>query len=118
LTVIDPFLDRFYPNLKASESESKVRIIQGFSQIELRKLPLESFDIIYIDGSHDAADVLEDAILSWRLLKDGGVLIFDDYLLSAGMERSIDTFFSFFSGHFEPVHVGWQVLMKKRVTSD
>lgn len=38
------------------------------------------FDLIYIDGSHQAADVLIDCILSFQLLRVGGVLIFDDYL--------------------------------------
>lgn len=41
-----------------------------------------SFDLIYVDGSHQAPDVLMDAVLSFRLLRRGGLLIFDDYLLS------------------------------------
>jgi hypothetical protein len=32
------------------------------------------------DGSHRARDVLEDAVLSWPLLKVGGIMLFDDYL--------------------------------------
>jgi hypothetical protein len=128
LTGIDPFLDPdyitpgaprtykevFYSNLKASLIESKVDIIEGYSQLELRKLPLESYDVIYIDGSHDMTDVLEDAVLSSRLLKDGGLLIFDDYRLDVGMKRAIDTFFTFFRDDFEPVHVGWQVILRKK----
>lgn len=38
------------------------------------------FDLVYVDGSHQAPDVLADAVLSFQLLKVGGVLIFDDYL--------------------------------------
>lgn len=38
------------------------------------------FDFIYVDGSHAASDVLSDAILSYKLLRLGGVLAFDDYL--------------------------------------
>lgn len=38
------------------------------------------FDLIYIDGSHDPKDVLADTVLSFSLLKIGGILIFDDYL--------------------------------------
>ena len=38
------------------------------------------FDFIYIDGSHQAPDVLADAILSFRLLRKGGIIAFDDYL--------------------------------------
>ncbi|MCG3177002.1 MAG: hypothetical protein MOGMAGMI_01966 [Candidatus Omnitrophica bacterium] len=37
------------------------------------------FDFIYVDGSHQGTDVLADAVLSWRLLKKGGIIIFDDY---------------------------------------
>lgn len=39
----------------------------------------ESFDFIYIDGSHLGKDVLTDAVMAWNLLKVGGVLAFDDY---------------------------------------
>jgi len=39
----------------------------------------ERFDCIYIDADHRAAGVLEDAVLSWRLLKGGGIMILDDY---------------------------------------
>ncbi|MFC3067657.1 class I SAM-dependent methyltransferase [Phenylobacterium soli] len=42
----------------------------------------EAFDLIYIDGSHQAPDVLTDAVLAFRLLKVGGIVIFDDYLWS------------------------------------
>lgn len=37
------------------------------------------YDFIYIDASHVKFDVLTDAALAWRLLKSGGVVIFDDY---------------------------------------
>jgi predicted O-methyltransferase YrrM len=40
----------------------------------------ERFDLIYVDGSHQAPDVLSDAVLCFHLLRVGGVLIFDDYL--------------------------------------
>ncbi len=42
----------------------------------------EPFDLIYVDGSHTAPDVLTDAVLGFRLLRVGGVMIFDDYLWS------------------------------------
>lgn len=41
------------------------------------------FDLIYIDGSHLAVDVLTDAVLAFQTLRPGGLLIFDDYLWSA-----------------------------------
>lgn len=39
-----------------------------------------SFDLIYIDGSHQAPDVLADAVLAFPLLRVGGLMAFDDYL--------------------------------------
>lgn len=44
------------------------------------------FDLIYIDASHQAPDVLTDAVMAFQLLKIDGVMIFDDYLWS--MERA------------------------------
>jgi predicted O-methyltransferase YrrM len=40
----------------------------------------ESFDLVYVDGSHQAPDVLADAVLAFMLLKVGGLIVFDDYL--------------------------------------
>jgi predicted O-methyltransferase YrrM len=69
---------RYLSNVKIAGGETRTTLIVGPSQVELRKLPLGAYDLIYIDGSHFPADVLEDAVLSWRLLKPGGMLIFDD----------------------------------------
>lgn len=38
------------------------------------------FDFIYVDGSHTAKDVLQDLVLSYPLLKPGGIIYCDDYL--------------------------------------
>lgn len=40
------------------------------------------FDFIYVDGSHEAPDVLFDALLAHRLVRVGGIIAFDDYLWS------------------------------------
>jgi predicted O-methyltransferase YrrM len=39
-----------------------------------------TFDLIYIDGSHEAPDVLTDLCYSFNLCRIGGLLICDDYL--------------------------------------
>jgi predicted O-methyltransferase YrrM len=41
-----------------------------------------TFDLVYVDGSHQAPDVLTDATMAFLLLRVGGVMIFDDYLWS------------------------------------
>ncbi len=40
----------------------------------------EVFDFIYVDGSHYCDDVIVDAVNCLRLLKIGGIMVFDDYL--------------------------------------
>jgi predicted O-methyltransferase YrrM len=49
-----------------------------------------SFDMIYIDGSHQAPDVLADAVLSYQLLRQGGLMVFDDYLWSENLQKGHD----------------------------
>jgi SAM-dependent methyltransferase len=92
-TSIDPFQDydelpahkmenvrqRFHANVQAAGVE--VRVLRGTSLEQLPPLVAdgETFDLIYIDGSHAALDVMTDAVLCWRLLAPGGLMIFDDY---------------------------------------
>ena len=58
---------------------NKLVILRGFSHIEVPRLEDDSFDMIYIDANHEPSYVLEDAVLCFRKLKVGGILIFDDY---------------------------------------
>lgn len=60
----------------------QIRKIKSLSHPALRKLvgAEHHFDLIYVDGSHHAADTLADIILCWFLLRIGGTLIIDDYL--------------------------------------
>jgi predicted O-methyltransferase YrrM len=131
LTGIDLFdgelKERFLKNLRRSGAEDRVKVVVRPSQVELRTLPLEAFDIIYIDGSHATADVLEDAVLSYRLLKPGGVLIFDDYqwsgaLLQGALTRdasgdfpkaAIDRFVECFEDRVRVIHVSEQMIVEK-----
>ena len=39
----------------------------------------EKYDVIYIDGSHEADQVYKDIKNSWKILNINGVLICDDY---------------------------------------
>jgi predicted O-methyltransferase YrrM len=42
----------------------------------------EYFDIVFVDGSHEAPDVLGDLVVSYELCAIGGLIICDDYLWS------------------------------------
>lgn len=76
-------------------------------------------DLVYIDGSHIAKHVMEDAILSWRLLKFGGVMIFDDYgwgpteATENQPKTGIDAFLLGYQKNYEIIGQGWQVYIKK-----
>lgn len=58
--------------------KEKISLIREYTSVALKKLN-QQFDLIYIDASHFPDDVLEDAVLSFQLLKNNGLLIFDDY---------------------------------------
>ena len=63
----------FFPNINFN-------IKKGFSQQILPTLPQEEkYDFIYIDASHRADDTFVDAYYAHKLLKPGGLLIFDDF---------------------------------------
>jgi hypothetical protein len=82
------------------------------------------FDLIYIDGSHQRDDVLMDSILSWRVLAQGGHIIWDDYLweLDAPSQdaprQAIDAFLNLNRGGFTLVHSGWQVIIRRLPSSE
>ena len=47
-------------------------------------------DFVYIDGSHKAADVLADLVISFELTKVGGVVICDDYVWRGESIEEVD----------------------------
>lgn len=69
----------FYKNIE--RHGSKVVLEESLSIEALPRMLVNNklFDFIYIDGDHNAVGVLEDMVLSWRLLKIGGILLIDDY---------------------------------------
>jgi predicted O-methyltransferase YrrM len=69
----------FMGNIERSGFKDKVVVNRGYSNNEILKFEDNFFDIIYIDGNHEPEYVLEDAVLSFRKLKVGGMMIFDDY---------------------------------------
>lgn len=104
--------------------KSKIILIKGKSQEQLRRdnLRYPIYDFVYIDGSHKAYDVIEDAVLSFRLLKSGGIMIFDDYewkypgkfIYDVDSPKiAIDAFLSVFIGQYKLLHKMYQVVIEK-----
>lgn len=75
----DKIYNTFLKNVENSGHKDKITICRGFSNNKVPEFEDNFFDIIYIDGNHEPEYVLEDAVLSFRKLKNGGIMIFDDY---------------------------------------
>lgn len=65
-------------NVIESASHPNVIVIKGSSAQALTLLKEESFDFVFIDGSHYYADVKADLQRAKALVKDGGILCGDD----------------------------------------
>ena len=115
---------RLRRNLEAAGHPERLMFYRGTSAVILRTLPLDSYDFAYIDGCHSRVNVLEDAVLAFRLLKAGGVVAFDDYLkadkdiLDPNQEgrpkEAIDAFLAIYAQKIEVLHREYQVWVRKR----
>lgn len=83
---LDNLYDRFMYNMSDHLESGKCITFRGESKTVLPSLIEDErlFDLIFIDGSHVSADVLIDGVLSYLLLKPGGMMVFDDYLWGLG----------------------------------
>lgn len=124
IVCLDPFYadgteELFDANIERTGSAAKVTKRKQRSDEYLASLPDDAFDLIYIDGGHDAQTVLFDAIFSWPLLKRGGLVLFDDYEWEPQRpahdrpQISIDVFMAIVSGEFELLHEGYQLIGRK-----
>jgi predicted O-methyltransferase YrrM len=77
----DPVYGDYHARFRHNTAAFADRITEhaGYSFDSLRRIEGE-FDFIYIDGWHSAFGALADGVMTWPLLKVGGVMIFDDYL--------------------------------------
>lgn len=116
--------DLFRRNIEiACQPEQYIEVLKGKSFKSLARLITEDklnyFQVVYIDGSHTAPDVLTDACMAWPLLQPGGLMIFDDYhweLQLAIEDRpklAIDAFTALFNSRIKTIFVGGQYIFQK-----
>ena len=110
----------FLHNIYLSGFKNKVIIEQGFSNEILPKFILykKKYDIIFIDGNHTSPFVITDGIMSWYLLKEGGLMIFDDYLWSdsnstLSPKLAVDSFINCFRDYIEVIWSEYRLVIKK-----
>jgi predicted O-methyltransferase YrrM len=116
--------ERFRANLIVATQQFPERLIfqsKGTSVSRLAQLHGKTmFDFVYIDGSHIAKDVLTDACMAWPLIKKGGLMVFDDYMWGPARDilhrpkPAIDAFTNIFAEKAEIVHVGYQLVVRKK----
>ena len=120
--------ERFDHNIAILRDKYPERYIDQYKNtstkalVEILSIPNYSkFDFIYIDGSHKAKDVLTDACMAWPLLKPKGLMVFDDYLWTPNArdilhrpKAAIDAFTNLFAEEVEIVHIGYQLIVRKK----
>lgn len=105
--------ERYIDQYKSTSTAALADIMQGGRK--------PTFEFIYIDGSHIAKDVLTDACMAWPLLKPKGFMVFDDYMwvpsprdILHRPKAAIDAFCNLFAEEAEIVHVGYQLVVRKK----
>jgi predicted O-methyltransferase YrrM len=98
----------------------RIRKFVGTTETFFDYLEFGLFDFIYVDADHRAPEVLTDAVRSWRHLKVGGILAFDDYtwqahsgILLDAPKVGIDAFCATFLDRLEVMETGAQVWVRK-----
>jgi hypothetical protein len=82
---------------------------------------VEKYDFIYIDASHRADDTFVDAYYAHKMLKKGGILIFDDYAWkdpndmhqSNSPQMGVDVFLGMYHREYHIVFKGYQICLIK-----
>jgi hypothetical protein len=101
--------DRFDANVALVDATRVRKFVGNTDRVLVELLDAgEQFELVYVDASHRALDVMVDAALSWKLLSAAGILIFDDYdWVSFGDDPllrpapAIDAFLGLVEGHSE-----------------
>jgi len=93
-------------------------IYKGYSQQILPTFePIPIYDFIYIDASHRSDDTFVDAYYAHKLLKQNGLLIFDDYQWKDpkdlrpvnSPQLGIDTFYQMYKDMYVVLFKGYQI---------
>lgn len=111
----------FDERMKKTGKDNQLIKMKMLSSKALMKLIQDKimFDFIFIDASHEAKDVMSDTILSWEILKEGGIIIFDDYQWDKLKEEysrpklAIDSFISIYKPELKVLFSKYQLDIEK-----
>jgi len=128
ITCIDIFTnaehERQFDSMMASFG-SRVEKIKSRSVPALDALAGQNraFEVIYVDGSHARDDALMDSLLAWPLLKQDGIVIWDDYVWEMGRlpaeqrpKDAVDLFLGLHTDQLTVLERGYQVIAQRTPT--
>lgn len=108
-----PYFKNQYQRFKRNTRGLPIELMRGDSQDELPKLHALRADFIYLDGNHHPPYPYLDACWCFAILKEGGYLLFDDYLWNDETKKCIDEWLEEYKKYYEVVKIDYQVLIRK-----
>jgi predicted O-methyltransferase YrrM len=97
---------------------SRVEVVKKTS-VEFAQACQQKFDLIYVDGSHEANDVYRDGQFAISAAKSGAIIIFDDYEwgyysdLEKNPKFAIDKLIEENGKSLVVIHRGYQIALRK-----
>ena len=105
---------------RAYDDKIKGRTVKNKgTSVEFLVKSLFDYDFVYVDADHTAASAFIDGELSWRNLKSGGLVAFDDYQWGSHLHSfkspklGIDLFLERHAGEYELLESGLQVWIRR-----
>lgn len=127
LVCVDPFLQddpttpltneterRFVRNILRSKYPHKVTIHRTTSDDYFHQ-HVDTFDFVYVDGSHIPSQIAKDFENAYRQTKSGGIIWLDDYLgtPSPQISDAIDRIITSKGASLQVIHKGYQIAVRK-----
>jgi predicted O-methyltransferase YrrM len=113
----------FWNNVKKAGVENRITLLEGDSVEKLLELSKnnETFNFIYVDGSHKCLDAYTDIVIAWNILEKGGIMAVDDYKWNMNapvLERPYDGVNRFLKKYrytLEILSVGYRIYFRKNM---
>lgn len=108
---------RFWTNTAQARKDTQIvslmKMTSGSALVDMLNFKY-LFDFIYVDGNHSALMAYSDGTGAWKLLKQGGVMLFDDYEYPhEPTKEGIDKFLEEHKGQYEVILTNYQLAVKK-----
>ena len=86
-------MDQIFEGVKERFKEVDTLIYhRGYSEVVLKEFESNYFDWVYVDGNHSYKEALIDIKNSYRIVKDGGYIVVDDYQTWKEVKKASDEF--------------------------